>query len=255
MMVFTASNQSELCWPLWPQVIKGRKKLRGQNKMSTLWDINLTIYHTEQELVQGLRSGEPLSCTCLFKQFEPRLAHLALKLARDGIEADDIVQESFIRACASITKFQAHSTLGTWLHRIVLNTALMQQRRKQLPLLPLEDISDEQHAQLFASPVRAGGDPLEIVLLKEQRTRLQQAIRALPEVLQNVVLLRAIEGVSTKEAAALLGISETALKVRFHRARLTLQNSLASEIQENVSRRKEEGPNQVSHYPRLLLYR
>jgi RNA polymerase sigma-70 factor (ECF subfamily) len=68
------------------------------------------------------------------------------------------------------------------------------------------------------------------VLLKEQQTQLQQAIRALPETLQDVVLLRAIEGVSTKEAAALLGISESALKVRFHRARFVLQNSLATAL-------------------------
>lgn len=198
--------------------------------MNTPWEIDLTIYPTEQELVQGLRRREPMSCTCLFKQFEPRLIHLAFQLAKESAEAEDIVQESFIRACASITDFRAKSTLETWLHRIVINTALMHQRRKQLPLLPLEAVNNEQFAQQFPLAVGAGRDPMEIVLLKEQQARLQQAIGALPETLRNAFLLRAIEGISTREAAALLGISETALKVRFHRARLTLQDSLASEI-------------------------
>jgi RNA polymerase sigma-70 factor (ECF subfamily) len=198
--------------------------------MNTPWEIDLTIYHTEQELVQGLRHREPMSCTCLFKQFEPRLIHLALQLAKESTEAEDIVQESFIRACASITDFRAQSTLGTWLHRIVLNTALMYQRRKQPPLLPLEAVNDELFVQQLPLAVGAGRDPVEMVLLKEQQTRLQQAIGALPETLRNVFFLRAVEGFSTREAATLLGISETALKVRFHRARLALQDSLASEI-------------------------
>lgn len=198
--------------------------------MNTSLDINLNIYHTEQELLQGLRNGEPLSCTCLFKQFEPRLIRLALKLVKEGSEAEDIVQESFIRACASISGFHAKSTLWTWLYRIVLNTVLMHQRRKQLLLLPLEAVIDEHGEPLFPLAVEAGTDPIEMVLLKEQQTRIQRAIQALPEALQDVVLLRAVEGVSTKEAAARLEISEAALKVRFHRARLALQNSLASEI-------------------------
>lgn len=84
-----------------------------------------------------------MSCTCLFKQFEPRLTRAALKLAGDIGEAEDIVQESFIYACTSITNFRAQSALGTWLHRIVFNTALMHKRRRKLPLLSLEAISDE----------------------------------------------------------------------------------------------------------------
>lgn len=196
--------------------------------INTPWDINLTIYHTEQELVQGLQRGEPMSCTCLFKWFEPRLTRLALKLMSGSSEAEDIVQESFINACASVTDFRAHSTLGTWLHRIVLNTVLMHQRRKQLTLLPLEAINDEQLALSLPMSGGTGGDPMETVLLKEQQTRLQQAIQALPEALRNAFLLRTVEGASTREAASLLGITETALKVRFHRARLLLQDRLTA---------------------------
>jgi RNA polymerase sigma-70 factor (ECF subfamily) len=195
--------------------------------MNTPLDIDLSIYHTEQELVQGLRRRDPMSCTCLFKQFEPRLAHLALKLAKEGSEAEDIVQESFIQACASVANFRAESTLGTWLYRIVLNTALMHQRRKQFSLQPLDAVSDEQFAPQLPLVLKDRGDPVEAVLLQEQRTHLQQAIQALPDTLRDVFLLRAIEGVSTREAATILGITESALKVRFHRARLMLQNSLA----------------------------
>jgi len=203
------------------------------------WNIDLTIYHTEQDLVRGLHLHELMSCNCLVKQFEPRLMRTALKLAGESAEAEDIVQESFISACASITKFQAKSSLATWLHRIVLNTALMHQRRKKLSLLSIEMLNGEQHPLPGLLQEEVEGNPEGIVLLKERRVQLQQAIYALPEGIRDAFLLRAVLGISTKEAASRLGISETALKVRFHRARLMLQNSLttSSEAHANLASR------------------
>ncbi len=196
---------------------------------SSLWDMNLTIYPTEQDLVQGLRRGESMSCTCLFKQFEPRLAHLADRLANESVEAEEIVQESFIHACGSILSFRADSTLATWLHRITVNTALMQRRKKHIFFLPLEEISNEQQVQPLHLSIEIGDDPLEQVILQEKHQRIRQAIHALPGTLRDVFLLRVIEDLSTREAAGLLGITETALKVRFYRARLALKNSLQAE--------------------------
>ena len=79
------------------------------------WEIDLTIYDDEPELLAGLRRGERMACTCLLKRHAPRLYRLALHLMGDADEAEDVLQEAFINACAHIAEFEGRSGLGTWL--------------------------------------------------------------------------------------------------------------------------------------------
>lgn len=195
------------------------------------WDIDLTIYDDETELVAALRRKERMACTCLLKRFAPRLYRLAFQMVGDMDEAEDVLQESFIKACDAIDAFEGRSGLGTWLHRIVLNTALVRLRRKQPDLLSLDappgDGRFEERPDGMEVQHAGAEEPARAVLSQELRETIDRALLDLPHALRAAFVLRDIEGLSTRAAAAALGIAEPALKVRLHRARLGLRVALA----------------------------
>ena len=189
------------------------------------WDIDLTVYQDDRELLAGLRQGEELACTCFMKWYAPSMTRLALRMVGDPDEAEGIVQESFITACAKMDSFRGESALRTWLHRIVVNTALMRLRKRRPERLQI-DPSDEG-TQLPLMLVNNAEEPLEAVLDRELGDELSQAIMQLPETLRTALVLRDLEELSTREAAEALGIPKSALKVRLHRARAALREKLS----------------------------
>jgi RNA polymerase sigma-70 factor, ECF subfamily len=198
------------------------------------WDIDLSIYEDEQELISGLQRRDRMACTCLLKFYAPRLLRLAGQLMGDPDEAEDVLQEAFIRACDRIDSFRADSGLGTWLHRIVINTALMRLRsRKTVTSDDVETMIGEDQTGMWQSVSSSASEPSREVLGAELLDAMNQAVAHLPESLRTVFVLRDIEGMSTREASEMLDISESALKVRLHRARLALRQSLSPYLQES----------------------
>jgi RNA polymerase sigma-70 factor (ECF subfamily) len=201
--------------------------------MSRPWEIEQTIYQDEADLLEGLRRRDRMACTCLLKRFAPRLYRLALQISGNPDDAEDIIQESFIQACNHLDNFEGRSGLSTWLHRIVLNAALMQ-LRKRGPVSSMSPEWDESRtAQMSAQQVGAMGPGdtstdrvLSQVLSQELRETIDRAILLLPDALRAAIVLRDVEGLSTAETAQALGITESAVKVRLHRARLALRRSL-----------------------------
>jgi RNA polymerase sigma-70 factor (ECF subfamily) len=193
------------------------------------WETDLSVYNDEAALLTGLRQKDRLACTCLLKRFAPRLYRLAMQLTGEPDEAEDVLQEAFIHACGHVADFEGRSSLGTWLHRIVLNTALARLRRKSLPTVPLK--TDDMDVFTARDPLadQAAG-PSDVVLMREFGETLERAILALPDGLRAAFVLRDIEGLSTREAAAALGLAESALKVRLHRARAALRGMLAPDV-------------------------
>jgi RNA polymerase sigma-70 factor (ECF subfamily) len=191
------------------------------------WETDLAIYADESALLDGLRRHERLACTCLPKRYAPALYRLALRLAGEADEAEDVVQESFIRACDHVDDFAGRSDPGTWLHRIVLNTALMHLRRRGGAAVPLDDDRGGERASLAGTPADPAPGPGSAALTGELRETVERALLALPGTLRVAFVLRDIEGLSTREAAAALGIGKSALKVRLHRAHRALRAALA----------------------------
>lgn len=182
------------------------------------WELDISIYDSEAELIEGLRRQEPVACTCFLQQYAPAMLRLALRITGDPVEAENVLQESFIAACNRIDDFQGLSSLNTWMYRIVMNNALMSLRRKRPELAPLDgDATD------FAD---RAPEPVQEIMAAELLETLNQAVMQLPETLRTAFVLREIEGLSTQEAAETLGVSESALKVRLHRARKALRDQL-----------------------------
>lgn len=190
--------------------------------------IDLSIYADESQLLIGLRHHEADACTCLVKHFAPLVYARALRLMGDADEAEGVLQATFVSACAKIDSYEGRSGLGTWLYRIATNEALMQLRRTR-PQVSLELVADTLGQEDLPRQLQPWpADPADLALDHELGSQLEAALQSLPDALRVVFVLRELHGLSTEEAALALGIGESAVKVRLHRARLKLRELLAS---------------------------
>lgn len=194
----------------------------------------------ERALVERLRAGDKSACAQCVELNGPGIYRLALRMLGDEAEAEDVVQETFLSAFKSIDAFEWRSSLKTWLYRIATNVALMRLRRKT-PLsvsveLPEEEGAETVPTQLFDWCCLPEHD----FATTEAKTELEAAIRALPEKLRAVFVLRELEGLSGEETALALGVSIENVKTRLHRARLWLRERLAGYFTE-LAHTHEEG--------------
>lgn len=182
----------------------------------------------ETTLLARLRAGEEGAYEALVRAFGGRLLAVARRMLGNEEDARDAVQEAFLSAFRSLDRFEGEARLSTWLHRIVLNASLMrlrQQRRR--PEVSLDDLLprflEDGHA---ADPAQDWKLPLDALARRETRDLVRRSIESLPEVYRSVLLLRDVEELDTDETARLLGLSESAVKTRLHRARQALRGLL-----------------------------
>ena len=191
----------------------------------------------EAELVARLRAGDDDAYATLVKQQAGRMLAVARRMLGSEEDAQDVVQEAFLSAFKAIDRFEGTSRLSTWLHRIVVNAALMKIRAsKRRPETPIEELlptflEDGHLAVMPAGWKKTAQDVLES---KETRAMVRGFIDELPEPYRNVLLLRDIEGLDTKETADLLEVSPNAVKIRLHRARLALRTLLDPHMREGA---------------------
>jgi RNA polymerase sigma-70 factor (ECF subfamily) len=191
-------------------------------------EINLDLYDNEEQLLEALRSGEPDACTCLVKRFAPLIYKHALRMLNDPDEAEGILQQTFIKACEKITTFEGRSGLGTWLYRIATNEALMKLRQQKSNRVQIDKVVETMHSEDVPQNMQNWSRaPSDAALDTELREQLETALTHLPEGLRLVFVLREMQGMNTEETARTLGLSESAVKVRLHRARLRLRELLA----------------------------
>jgi RNA polymerase sigma-70 factor (ECF subfamily) len=195
----------------------------------------------DANLLQSMKSGDPMACTVLFETYADRLYRLALGILDQPQEAEDVVQETCLKALTHSPEFAGRSSIGTWLYRIAYNTSLEHLRRKEASPLPPEDGSLEEENPSIPMPGNfvEWQTPEALAIGSEDRAVLAGQIQSLPEKLRTVFVLRDIEEVSTAEAAEILGITESLVKVRLHRARLSLREHLAEHFTRRLVRHGE----------------
>ena len=183
----------------------------------------------EAGLVERLRAGEEVAYEELVRSHGGRLLAVARRFLRNEEEARDAVQDAFLSAFRNIGRFEGQARLSTWLHRIVVNAALMKLRtRRRKPETPIEELlpgflEDGHMAQQAVAWRRQDPDPAE---RNELRALVVDKIQELPEGYRNVIMLRDIEDLDTEETAELMGLSTGAVKTRLHRARQALRSLL-----------------------------
>jgi RNA polymerase sigma-70 factor (ECF subfamily) len=183
--------------------------------------------------VAGLRAGDDLAYEQLVRVFGGRMLAVARRIVRNEEDARDAVQTAYLSAFRAIASFEGGCRLSTWLHRIVVNAALMKLRRdRRRPEESIEDLlprfqEDGHHVEQF-SP---GELPADVQLERaEMRAITRACIAELPEAYRTVLLMRDIEDLPTSEVAEVLGITANAAKIRLHRARQALTTLLRARV-------------------------
>jgi len=179
-------------------------------------------------LVARLRADDESAYDEVVRRFGPRMLSVARRLLTQEQDSQDAVQDAFLSAFRSIHSFQGDAKLATWLHRIVVNAALMKLRSKRRkPESAIDDLMPrytEEGQRQSSGDWRVTHDTA--VQTSEVREQVLHAIDQLPELYREILLLRDIEELSTEETAQQLGITEGAVKTRLHRARLALRELL-----------------------------
>jgi len=192
-----------------------------------------TLALDEPQLVARLRAGEESAFEQLVRSTSGRLLAAARRLLRNEEDARDAVQSAFIRAFQSLSRFREESRLSTWLHRILVNEALMKLRSRARgeeesidPLLPTF-VADGHQTRDTVDWSESADKALERA---ETRALINRAIDQLPESYRTVLVMRDLEEMSTAEVAEMLGVSANVIKVRLHRARQALRTLLEHEF-------------------------
>jgi len=187
-----------------------------------------------------LKAGDRTEFARLVEKTSNHIYHLALKILRDPQDAEDVLQETYIKALRALPEFEGRSSLSTWLYRIAVNEALMLIRKRRVNLVPVEEDPDEDEPAAGMVITDWCCLPESELLSAESRKRMDIAVDALPETLKVVFTLRDIEGLSIRETAEILGLTETAVKTRLLRARLRLRNELSSYFYEQMTEKPSE---------------
>jgi len=192
---------------------------------------SLTRIETDAMLVARLQAGDPDAFETLVRVHGGRLLSVARRFLPNNEDAQDAVQEAFIKAFRAIGTFEERAQLHTWLHRILVNTALMKIRsRKRRPEESIDDLLPTFQADGHqTTESRDWSDA--IFERKETAAMVRRAIAQLPDHYRVVLTLRDIEERDTMETAAALGTTTTVVKVRLHRARQALRTLLDREFQ------------------------
>lgn len=183
----------------------------------------------ETDLLSRLRAGDEDAFAIFVRQHTSQMLNLARGFLHCEADAADAVQDAFLSVFKSFGRFEGNSSLGTWLHRIVVNTCLMKIRLKARrrtysieELLPTFDDTGH-HAQPVA-PWSENG--YELMASAETKAQIRECINQLPEDYRTVLLMRDIEEFDTEQTAAILGLNPGAVKTRLHRARQALRTLL-----------------------------
>jgi len=187
-----------------------------------------------------LKAGDRTEFARLVEKTSNHIYHLALKILRDPQDAEDVLQETYIKALRALPEFEGRSSLSTWLYRIAVNEALMMIRKRRVNLVPVEEDPDEDEPTAGMVITDWCCLPESELLSAESRKRMEVAVDALPETLKVVFTLRDVEGLSIRETAEILGLTETAVKTRLLRARLRLRNELSSYFYEQMTEKPSE---------------
>jgi RNA polymerase sigma-70 factor (ECF subfamily) len=191
----------------------------------------------DEELVALARQRDEAAVRALVKRHNRRLFRIARAVVRDENEAEDIVQEAYVRAFTGLDTFRGHSAFSTWMTRIALNEAYGRLRRRR-PTVDLDavDSSRSNGGQVLMFPLSPPPPDPDVETGREQVRRiLQRAIDRLPERFRMVFVMRDVEGLSVEETAALLSVKPETVKTRLFRARRLMRGELENALSPSFS--------------------
>jgi len=196
----------------------------------------MSVSHLEPDatLIARIAEGEAGAFEALMRRHNRLLFRSARGVVNNDADAQDVVQETYLRAFSTLSTFRGDAALGTWLVRIAFTVAIDLQRKRGRSVA-LDDSLDFQaepareHMMAFNAP--AIDEPDTQAEVGQMRSLLQRAIDSLPAIYRSVFILRAVEEMSVDEAAACLQVSDAVVKTRYLRARAMLRDALGAQLE------------------------
>ncbi len=187
---------------------------------------------SDAALVERAKLRDPLAFRTIMERHNQRLYRIARAILKDEAEAEDVVQETYLRAFEGLSQFREEAMLSTWLTRIAINEALGRKRKRRATVgVEAIEAAQQESAQIIRFPIMNDQtDPERSAAQREIRQLLERSIDALPEPFRVVFVMRDVEELSTEETAASLAIRPETVKTRLHRARRLLRQSLDTEM-------------------------
>ncbi|HXE90610.1 MAG TPA: sigma-70 family RNA polymerase sigma factor [Terriglobales bacterium] len=190
----------------------------------------------ELALVQAAQAGDVGAFEQLVKRYDRNIFRLAQHITQNREDAEDVLQEAFLKAYTHLGDFQGNSKFYTWLVRIAVNESLMKLRRRRSDkTVSLDESVETEESSMPREVADWAPNPEQLYRQEELADILSRTIQGLPASFRTVFVLRDVEGLSTDETAEALGLSIPAVKSRLLRARLQLRDRLSRYFKKNRS--------------------
>jgi len=183
---------------------------------------------SDAEVVRRVRAGDRALFEVLMRRHNQRIYRAARAIVRDESEVEDVMQQAYINAFAHLHQFEERAQFSTWLTRIAVNEAIA--RRHTIRLTAARTADEERHDDIMQTVTSPQPTPEHHAYARELQRVLEAAVDDLPESYRTVFMLREIEGLSTAETGAGLGLGEEAVKTRLHRARTMIRRAVSARI-------------------------
>lgn len=192
-------------------------------------DDSQTQLLSDGALVARAQEGERWAMDELLRRHAPAMRRLASRMLAGSPDAEDVMQEAFVRAFQAIPGFKGNSAFSTWLYRIVVNACLMHRRKRTPHFVPMDGVDGAPADAVLASEIAAHlrpVTPLDVLLAAEQRRMLREAVDALPESLRVPFVLTELDDVAIADGARTLNLGVGAYRTRLYRARNRIRTTL-----------------------------
>jgi RNA polymerase sigma-70 factor (ECF subfamily) len=184
---------------------------------------------SDELLVSAAKSGDAVAFFELSRRHSNKILWRAYRIVKNRQDAEDVLQESFMRAFLHLKDFEGRASFSSWLTRIAINTALMSVRKKRGHIeTPIDGTTDDHGSGYRWEPKDSADSPESCCLRREREELLEEAVRHLPSTLREIAQMKLIDGYSGEEVSQTLGISVPAAKARLARAKVALRISLGS---------------------------
>jgi RNA polymerase sigma-70 factor, ECF subfamily len=227
-----ALGASGMCDCFIPAVVDFRQIVNNWRGVQA-WHVRIDMRGVhDSELLERAMQGDGVAFETLIRSHDKHLYRIARSVLPDDHEAEDVVQETYIRAFTGLRGFRGAASLRTWLTRIVLNEAIRRRRHSRPATVDLDALRAAQERSLrpIHSLTARDRDPERAAAHSQIRKMLEKAIDGLPVVFRIVFIMRDVEEFSIGETAKLLGIREETVKTRLHRARRMLRENLGEQL-------------------------
>ncbi len=181
---------------------------------------------SDEEIVRRVLTGDTAMYEILMRRYNQRLYRVCRSILRDDAEAEDVMQDAYVRAYTHLAQFEQRAKFSTWLTRIAVHEALARAEKGKRYVSMTDEVENSMTLTTKSSPE----NPETQASQSEMKTILEQAIAKLPDSYRTVFVLRMVENASTEETAEILGMTQENVKIRVLRARAMLRKDLAERI-------------------------